>query len=127
MGKYEQNLLLLLDDHSSWKEIRAQLRYIPDPWYDDGRCYNELRVDPLQWTEDAVYKHEVTRDDIVRELTECNMKYAPAMELLWRSNESLIPMRSWDADQYRMENGYNTAYIETHTASKICKSLLVAH
>jgi len=130
-SKYEQNLLLLVDDGSSWNELSDDLQRIADPWYvgyDDSRCYDALRLDANQWGDDgAVYKHEVTREDIVHELHSVALKYAPSMEILWRSNPSLIPMRSWDAEQYRVENGFNADYIRAHGAPKICKSQLIAH
>ena len=124
--KLDDNLLLLLDDDSSWNDINQQLMKIDDIWYnkdpyntrnENRKCYSSLILDCEYWNKIDVSqtKYNIDCMDMVNEIEYGSLKYSPSMEILWQSNPSLIPMKIFDMKQYHLQNGYNTEYIRLNS------------
>ena len=123
--KLDDNLLLLMDNKTSWSDISKQLSSVHDIWYNDSnhnnKQYNELLLDKSYWNkmdEIGTYQYNVDSCDVLEEIEYASLKYSPSMEILWQSNPTCIPMKIFDVKQYHLQNGYNTDYIRNNTKSR---------
>merc|ERR1712176_1415663 len=108
--EYEKGLLLLLEDNKTWSDISSQLSSVDDAFYDKNRKYNPLKINHEYWTNTYCSNSNTSRfmvrsEDVLDELNGNNLKFYPSMEIIVQSNPTLIPMKSFNFDEYKLQNG----------------------
>eukprot|EP00485_Elphidium_margaritaceum_P013081 CAMPEP_0202708464 /NCGR_PEP_ID=MMETSP1385-20130828/20666_1 /ASSEMBLY_ACC=CAM_ASM_000861 /TAXON_ID=933848 /ORGANISM="Elphidium margaritaceum" /LENGTH=585 /DNA_ID=CAMNT_0049367439 /DNA_START=121 /DNA_END=1878 /DNA_ORIENTATION=+ len=80
--------------HPLWTQLSMHMSLIYDPF--DGRNYGPLILDDTWWLQHFnTSQYGTTAADIVHELTHCDMGYRCIMEMLFQSNPSLIPCKTF--------------------------------
>eukprot|EP01084_Bolivina_argentea_P298132 513708_1 len=103
-----QGHVLWFEDGQSWQDISLKLTTINDIYFiETDRYYKPLLLNEEWWTNNFENKidniqslHCQLSDIIIEEINACKLKFNPTMEIIYQSNPTLIPMKSFDFETY---------------------------